>query len=92
MDFGKKAAEARHEADRRYRGLHFAPGSRLERQPTDGSTASGRKNYYHLVLLAENYTGYKNLIKLSLGGLSRRFLLPPHESTRNCCWTSTARD
>ena len=30
-----------------------------------GETDSGRKLYYHLTLLAENNTGYKNLIKLS---------------------------
>ena len=35
-----------------------------------GSTESGAKLYYHLTLLAENNTGYKNLIQLS----SRAFL------------------
>ncbi len=30
-----------------------------------GETEGGRKLYYHLTLLAENNTGYKNLIKLS---------------------------
>ncbi len=35
-----------------------------------GSTAEGQKIYYHLTLLAENNTGYKNLIQLS----SRAFL------------------
>ena len=35
-----------------------------------GSTEGGQKLYYHLTLLAENNTGYKNLIQLS----SRAFL------------------
>lgn len=37
---------------------YVAPGSRFEKQGPDNK-------YYHLVLLALNYTGYKNLMKLS---------------------------
>jgi len=55
---------------------YVAPGSRHERQPKiiDGL---GRKNYYHLVLLAENYTGYKNLVKLASAGYLEGFYYRP---------------
>ena len=36
-----------------------------------------RKNYYHLILLAENYTGYKNLIKLATAGYLEGFYYRP---------------
>ncbi len=36
---------------------YIASGSRFEKNPHD--------KYFHIVLLAENYTGYKNLMKLS---------------------------
>ena len=42
--------------------VYVATGSRFERQ------LKGARKYYHLILLCENMTGYKNLIKLvSLG-------------------------
>ncbi|HEY9900322.1 MAG TPA: DNA polymerase III subunit alpha [Pantanalinema sp.] len=45
---------------------YIAPGSRFDKTPN----RSGGKNYGHLVLLAKNRTGYKNLVKLnSLGHL-----------------------
>ena len=37
----------------------------------------GNKNYYHLILLAENYTGYKNLIKLASAGYLDGFYYRP---------------
>ena len=40
--------------------VYVAPGSRLEKKTLNG----GRDAYHHLVLLAQNETGYKNLIKL----------------------------
>jgi DNA polymerase-3 subunit alpha len=40
--------------------VYVAPGSRLEKKSTSG----GRDVYNHLVLLAKNETGYRNLIKL----------------------------
>ena len=40
--------------------VYVAPGSRLEKK----TTAGGRDVYHHLVLLAKNETGYRNLIKL----------------------------
>src|SRR5438093_1488666 len=41
--------------------VYVAPGSRLEKKTTSGS----RDVYHHLVLLARDETGYKNLIKLA---------------------------
>src|SRR3974377_1570368 len=41
--------------------VYVAPGSRLEKKTSSG----GRDVYHHLVLLAKDETGYKNLIKLS---------------------------
>lgn len=40
--------------------LYVAPGSRFEKKTTTG----GRDVYHHLVVLAKDSTGYKNLIKL----------------------------
>src|SRR5947209_8564128 len=41
--------------------VYVAPGSRLEKKTTSG----GRDVYHHLVLLAKDETGYKNLIRLA---------------------------
>ena len=41
--------------------VYVAPGSRLEKKTSSG----GRDVYNHLVLLAKNETGYRNLIKLA---------------------------
>ena len=41
--------------------FYVAPGSRLEKKTTN----HGRDVYHHLVLLAKDETGYKNLIKLA---------------------------
>src|SRR5947208_3812053 len=41
--------------------VYVAPGSRLEKKASGG----GRDVYNHLVLLAKDETGYKNLIKLA---------------------------
>ena len=46
------------------------PARRGKVDDSGGSTEGGHKLYYHLTLLAENNTGYKNLIQLS----SRAFL------------------
>ena len=40
---------------------YVAPGDRRQR----GRAAAGEKNYYHLVILARDLTGYKNLVKLT---------------------------
>src|SRR5512136_575197 len=39
--------------------VYVAPGSRFEKKTTSG----GRDVYHHLVLLARDETGYKNLIR-----------------------------
>ncbi|MGB9602174.1 MAG: PHP domain-containing protein, partial [Limisphaerales bacterium] len=41
--------------------MYVAPGSRFEKK----TAAGGRDIYYHLVVLAKDHIGYKNLIKLS---------------------------
>ena len=41
--------------------VYVAPGSRLEKKTTSG----GRDVYHHLLLLARDATGYKNLIQLA---------------------------
>ena len=41
---------------------YIAPGSRTEKK---GAGKGGTKAAYHLLLLAKNYTGYRNLMKLS---------------------------
>jgi len=55
---------------------YIAPGSRLDKQP-QMVQGIGRKNYYHLILLAENYQGYKNLIRLSTAGFLEGFYYRP---------------
>ena len=40
--------------------VYVAPGSRLEKK----SSIGGKEVYNHLVLLAQNQTGYKNLVRL----------------------------
>ena len=42
--------------------VYVAPGSRLEKKAQEH--ASGRDKYHHLVLLAKDEAGYKNLVKL----------------------------
>lgn len=51
--------------------VYMAPASRF-----DKSVASGDK-YYHLILLCENMTGYKNLIKLVSAGFLEGFYYKP---------------
>ncbi|HZG41930.1 MAG TPA: PHP domain-containing protein, partial [Longimicrobium sp.] len=51
---------------------YVAPGSR-----TDRSKAKGEKGYYHLVLLARDYQGYKNLTKLTSIGYTEGFYGKP---------------
>jgi len=75
MDFAKKA---------RRHGVHpilgieayVAPGARQERQ-TCSVPGVGNKNYFHLVLLAESYVGYKNLVRLATAGHLEGFYYRP---------------
>ena len=41
------------------------PSRRGKMDDSGGSTEAGRKLYYHLILLAENNTGYQNMIQLA---------------------------
>src|SRR5436189_619186 len=52
---------------------YVAFGDRRERQAVPGQ----KKPYYHLVLLAENYTGYRNLIHLVSQGYREGFYYKP---------------
>ncbi|MBN1971997.1 MAG: DNA polymerase III subunit alpha [Sedimentisphaerales bacterium] len=51
---------------------YIAPGSRLDRTKTSISDAA-----YHLILLAENLTGYHNLLKLASIGFTEGFYYRP---------------
>ena len=52
--------------------VYVAPGSRLDREKTPGE-----ERYYHLVLLAENNTGYSNLCKLVSRGFTEGYYYKP---------------
>jgi DNA polymerase-3 subunit alpha len=66
---------------------YVAPGDRRARQRIESSFQSGTsgsggssgrsKAYYHLVLLAQNATGYRNLVKLSSLGYTEGFYSKP---------------
>ncbi len=49
---------------------HERPSRRGRVDDSGGETDGGKKLYYHLILLAENQTGYKNLIQIA----SRAFM------------------
>jgi len=55
---------------------YVAPGSRHDRGTTQTGGAR-QKPYHHLILLAESYVGYKNLIKLSTAGFLEGFYYRP---------------
>jgi DNA polymerase-3 subunit alpha len=72
------AREARKQSIRPIIGIeaYVAPGSRHDKGTTQvGGTR--QKPYHHLILLAENYVGYKNLIKLSTAGFLEGFYYRP---------------
>jgi DNA polymerase-3 subunit alpha len=52
---------------------YVAPGDRRQR----GRAASGAKPYYHLVLLARDAAGYRNLVKLSSLAFTEGFYTKP---------------
>ncbi|MGN0986803.1 MAG: DNA polymerase III subunit alpha, partial [Otoolea sp.] len=52
--------------------VYVAPGSRFDRE-----TVSGEDRYYHLILLAENNTGYQNLMKIVSKGFVEGFYYKP---------------
>jgi DNA polymerase-3 subunit alpha len=52
---------------------YVAPGDRKDRTRGEG----GGKNYYHLVLMARDRVGYRNLVKLSSIGYTEGFYFKP---------------
>ena len=52
--------------------VYVAPGSRFDRE-----TGTNDERYYHLILLAENETGYKNLTKIVSQGFTEGFYYKP---------------
>ena len=52
--------------------VYVAPGSRFDREST-----SGEDRYYHLILLAENDTGYHNLMKIVSKGFVDGYYYKP---------------
>ncbi|MBR1865483.1 MAG: DNA polymerase III subunit alpha [Lachnospiraceae bacterium] len=52
--------------------VYVAPGSRFDRE-----SSKGEERYYHLVLLAENDTGYHNLMKIVSRGFTEGYYYKP---------------
>ena len=52
--------------------VYVAPNSRFDRE-----TTGGEDRYYHLILLAENNTGYKNLMKIVSIGFTEGYYYKP---------------
>lgn len=52
--------------------VYVAPGSRFERENVEGE-----ERYFHLILLAENETGYHNLMKIVSRGFTEGYYYKP---------------
>ena len=52
--------------------VYVAPGSRFDRE-----AGRGEDRYYHLILLAENNTGYANLVKIVSKGFTEGYYYKP---------------
>ena len=52
--------------------VYVAPNSRFDRELT-----GGEDRYYHLILLAENNTGYHNLMKIVSAGFTEGYYYKP---------------
>lgn len=55
--------------------VYVAPGSRMP--PKNRNSGENGEKYYHLVLLAKNMAGYKNLMKLVTAGFLEGFYYKP---------------
>lgn len=55
--------------------VYVAPGSRFDREVAKGAEDDSR--YHHLVLLAENDEGYRNLVKIVSKGFTEGFYYKP---------------
>ena len=72
IDFYRAARAAGRQTDHRLRGVC------LPRVPDlTGRLSNGEDRYYHLVLLAENNTGYQNLMKIVSKGFVDGFYYKP---------------
>ena len=72
LEFYKKAKRGRHQPDHRLRGVY------RPRQPVREKDAGNSKEAsYHLTLLAQNRTGFKNLIKLASAASLEGFYFKP---------------
>jgi len=56
--------------------FYMAPGSRFVKESSRGN-GNGDEKSYHLILLAKNITGYRNLMKLSSIGYTEGFYYKP---------------
>ena len=66
--------------------VYVAPGSRFEKKTSSG----GRDVYNHLVLLAKDETGYKNLIKLATAAHLEGYYYKPRIDKNY--WPRTRKD
>ena len=57
--------------------VYVSPGSRFDREPKERSEDVSDSKYFHLILLAENQTGYENLMKLVSRGYTEGFYYKP---------------
>ncbi len=64
------------EADRRLRALHLQKGRPHQRTPPEGDT------YNHLLVLAENEEGYRNLVKITSEASLHGFYYKPRVSKK----------
>ena len=66
--------------------VYVAPASRFDRKTASG----GRDVYHHLVLLAKDETGYRNLIRLATAGGIVIVVPSPERSMNEAIWSSSA--
>ena len=71
LEFLRSVPRRRHQPDRRLRSLH-RPGQPLSKEAGGMKEAS-----YHLTLLAQNRTGFQNLIKLASKAFLEGFYFKP---------------
>ncbi len=76
-EFYKKAKKANVKPIIGVEAYIMREGSRFDKGTTDGSGRKRAKHYNHIVLLAKNETGYKNLIKLTSIGHQEGFYYKP---------------
>ncbi|MGA9117679.1 MAG: DNA polymerase III subunit alpha [Bacteroidota bacterium] len=65
LEFYKKAEEARIKPIIGMEAYAVTRGSRFDRSPQEADGTKKRAGYHHLLLLARNETGYRNLVRLT---------------------------